>query len=151
MTTQANIVVYDGASTPVAHTLKPMSNKYDEKLGQVAFWRETLSNLPINANVRCTTLEKKLKNGFTRLEIRIEVPVLESVSGQNSAGYTAAAKIAYVNQSSQVLYISDRATEEERRTIRMLSVNIGNNVSASVAAATSGVAAELLDQGITAS
>lgn len=150
MSAQANIIAFDGAATPVSHTLIPLGAKFDEKLGQVAYWREALTALPIFANVRLTTFFKKLKGGMERVEVRCEVPVMETVMNQNSAGYTAAPKVAYVNQFSLVGYFHERASIAERRLIRQLVVNVGNNVVATTPAATAGVASELVDQGITA-
>lgn len=151
MSTQANIVAFDGAASPVSHTFGPIGAKTDPTLGDVSAWRETISSVPLYANARVTTFNKKLKSGITRCELRVEVPVMESVSGQNAAGYTAAPKVAYTNQVSMVGYFSDRATAAERRLSRQILINIGNNVTTTVAAATSGVASELVDSGISGS
>jgi hypothetical protein len=96
-------------------------------------------------------MDKVLKSGTIREELRVEVPVMESVSGQNAAGYTASPKVAYVNSIAMVGYFDPRATPAERRLIRQMLVNIGNNITTSVAAATAGIASELIDTGITAS
>lgn len=151
MSAQTNIVVFDGAAVPVSHTFVPIGSKNDEKLGLVAFWREALAAVPIFANVRLTTFFKKLRGSMERCEIRVEVPVMESVSGQNAAGYTAAPRVAYVNQVSVVCYFHERATIAERRLAKQVVTNLLNNVSTSVAAPSVGPAAELVDQGITAS
>lgn len=151
MSTQANIVVFDGAAVPVTHTFVPIGTKNDEKLGLLAYWREALSAVPIFANIRLTTFAKKVQRGMERCEIRVEVPVMESVSGQNAAGYTAAPKVAYVNQVSVVTYFHERASIAERRLAKQFLANLINNVATSVAPASTGPAAELIDQGITAS
>jgi len=151
MSAQANIVAFDGAGTPVSHTFTPIGTKADALLGDQAYWRENLASVPIAANAKVTTFNKKLKGGMNRCEIRVEVPVMEAVSGSNAAGYTAAPKIAFVDQVSLVSYFHDRSAIANRRLARMLLVNIANNVSTSVAAATTGPGAELVDAGITAS
>lgn len=151
MSAQANIIAFDGASTPVSHTFIPLGSRQDAKLGNLAMWRENLTTVPLYANARVTTLDKVLKSGVTREEVRVEVPVMESVSGVNLAGYTAAPKVAYVNQVSLVAYFDERATPAERRLARQLLVNIGNNITTTVVAATAGVSSELVDSGITAS
>jgi len=151
MSAQANIVIFDGAATPVSHTFVPLGSSVDPILGRVAAWREILASVPLYANATAQTTVKKLKSGAQRLEIRFQVPVMESVSGQNAAGYTAAPKVAYVNVGSAVFYFNERATPAERRLVKQLVANSLNNVSTSVAAATTGVAAELIDSGITAS
>lgn len=151
MSSQASITAYDGAATPVNHTFYPIGNSVDEKLGFVSKWREGLSGVPLYAQPRITTLLKKLKDGKTRCEIRVEVPVMEAVSNQNAAGYTAAPKVAYIDQVSIVGYFHERSPTSGRRLIRMLATNIANNVTTSVAAATSGVSSELFDSEIPAS
>lgn len=151
MSAQANIVAFDGAATPASHTFIPLGSFQDAKLGNLARWRELLASVPLYANARVTTFDKALKSGVSREEIRVEVPVMESVSGVNAAGYTAAPKVAYINQVSLVAYFDARATPAERRLARQLLVNISNNISTSVVAAVAGVASELVDSGITAS
>lgn len=151
MSQQANIVAFDGAATPVSHTFTPIGNSVDEKLGSVSKWREGLTGVPLYANTRVTSLLKKLKDGKTRCEIRVEVPVMESVSGQNAAGYTASPKVAYIDQVSVISYFHERSPTANRRLARMLAVNIANNITSSVAAATTGMASELFDSEIAAS
>lgn len=151
MSSQANIVVFDGATPPVSHTMVPLGSSVDPKLGHVARWRELLASVPIEANPRITTFERKLRNGVNRVEIRVEIPVMESVAGQNSFGYTAPPKVAHTVQFSAVGYYSSRATIADRRLAKQVLANLLNNVSTSVATATAGPAAELIDSGITAS
>lgn len=151
MSAQANIVAFDGAATPVTHTFVPLGSKVDEKLGHLAYWREAVAALPIIANMRLTTYFKKLKNGMERVEVRVEVPVMETVMNQNAAGYTAAPKVAYINQFSLVGYFHERASIAERRLIRQIVINMGNNVVVTTPAATAGVVSELVDSGIVAS
>ncbi|DAD50864.1 coat protein [ssRNA phage SRR5466729_3] len=151
MSSQANIVAFDGAGVPVSHTFTPIGTKSDPLLGDQAYWRENLASVPIAANCSVKTFNKKLKGGMNRCEIRVEVPVMEAVSGSNAAGYTAAPKVAFVDQVSLVSYFHDRSAIANRRLARMLLVNISNNISTSVAAATAGPASELMDAGITAS
>lgn len=151
MSAQANITVFDGAAPPVSHTFVPISSTEEALLGTVARWREASLSVPLYANARITTLVKKLnKNGQTRVELRVEIPIMESISGQNAAGYTAAPKVAYTNQVSFVAYFNERATIQERRLAKQLVANLLNNVSTTVTAATAGPASELVDQGITA-
>lgn len=151
MSAAANVVVYDGAATPVAHTLVPVGQESTPELGKVSKWREMIASIPQYANVRLTTFQKWLKSGTERLELRFEVPVMESVSGANSAGYTAAPKVAHTLQGSLVFYFSERASEADRRLIRQMVVNAGNSVVTTVAAVTTGPAPELIDKSITAS
>lgn len=147
MSNIANIVVFDGAATPVSHTLVPVEVVKDPKTGQItAKWREQLAALPTYAQVCATArLSKTRRSGVWNVDFRVEVPVMESVSGQNALGYTAAPKVAYTDTSGFYGHFHERGTIAGRRLSRQLAVNASGNVSTSVAAATTGVVPELFD------
>lgn len=140
----ANITVYDGASTPVSHTLVAISVTR-EKGKVIALWREQLASLPTYAQISVAATLERLKSGVWASEVRVEVPVMESISGQNAAGYTAAPKVAYVNTTILKSYFHERSDIAGRRLTRQLLCNLMNNVSTSVAAATSGPVPDLVD------
>lgn len=140
----ANITVFDGAATPVSHTLVPVSVTREK--GEItALWREQIATLPTEAQVSATAKLKSQPNGQVRVELSVSVPVMETVTNQNAAGYTAAPKVAFVDRMTCVSYQHPRSTITSRRLARMLLVNMLNNVSTSVAAATAGPASELID------
>jgi len=140
-----NITVYDGAATPVAHTL--VAETVSRENGVVTcVWREKLASLPDEAQLCLTLRRQKLKSGVVKSVFTMDVPVMESVSGQNSSGYTAAPKVAYVNRNEWHSFSHPRSDITGRRLARQLLVNISNNISASVAAATSGAMPDAVDQ-----
>ncbi len=143
----ADITVYDGAGTPVSHVLKAKSVT-KEKGVIVCEWQEQLASLPNEAQVSAVSRSQKLASGVVRTHWVVNVPVMESVSGQNSSGYTAAPKVAYIDRNEWINYAHPRSTITGRRTARMLLANIANNVSTSVAAATTGPFAESVDNGV---
>lgn len=147
MSNIANIVVYDGAATPVAHTLVPVEVVKDSKTGIItAMWREQIAALPTYAQITATArLSKNPKSGVWNVDFRVQVPIMESVSGQNAAGYTAAPKVAYVDTSGFYGHYHERGTIAGRRLSRQIAVNIGNNVTTSVVAVSTGVLPELFD------
>lgn len=145
MGTQSTLTVYDGASTPAVHTLV---GEYVKALpdGTIeASWKETVSTVPDEAQIRLITRMKKLPSGVTRCSARWFVPVMESVSGANASGYTAAPKVAYVDSFECVSYSSPRSTIAGRRLVRQLALNVNGAISTSVAAATSGAVVDLHD------
>jgi hypothetical protein len=146
MTAQANIVVYDGAATPIAHTLVGESIERQPDGSLKATWKESLPGVPDYAQVRATLTKRRLPSGVFRVTARTEVPVMESISGQNSSGYTAPPKVAYVDTMETVGYFHERGTVTSRRLARQINVNLMGNISTSVAAATAGPASELFDQ-----
>jgi len=144
MAAMANITVYDGASTPVAHTLVPVSCVRDKGTIE-AQWRENAAGVPVNAQIYLTLRLQQLKSGIWKSEARLVVPTMESVSGQNAAGYTAAPKVAYEDTEVYIGFHHPRSTTTGRRLARQMLVNLANNVITSVAAATSGFIPDLID------
>ncbi len=144
MSSIANVVAFDGASTPVSHTLVPVSVA---KQGSVieAVYREQIASLPTDAQVSLTLRLEKLKSGVTKVVRTVQVPVMESISGQNAAGYTASPKVAYVDTDVRSWFVHPRSTAAGRKLVRQLAVNIDTNVSTSVTPATAGPVIEAVD------
>lgn len=141
----ANITVFDGAPTPVSHTL--VAIEVTREKGKVsALWREQNAALPTYAQIRAQVTLERLKSGVYKAESRVVVPVMESVSGQNAAGYTAAPKVAYENTVVVSGFFHERSDITGRRLVRQLAVNLLGNVATSVAPVTSGPLPELYDQ-----
>lgn len=145
MSSQANIVAFDGAATPVSHTLIPVGTSRDKIEGSLAEWRENLLSLPKEAQVVSRVQLQKLKSGVERVALTVKVPVMESVSGQNAAGYTAAPKVAFEDTIVIAGYFSPRSAPANRRLVRQLAANIFNGISTSVTPVTTGPAAEAFD------
>jgi len=144
MSAIANIVVFDGAPTPVSHTLVPISVTRDS--GKVtAEYRENTAGVPVYGQVRCTLTISKSSNGVYKVENRTVVPVMESVSGQNAAGYTAAPKVAYENTVVTTGFFHERSDQVGRRLVRQLALNIDGSVSTSVTPVITGPIPELFD------
>lgn len=133
----ANITVFDGAATPVSHTLVPVSIRA-EAGAITATWREALTGLPAEAQVRYSETMRILKSGVVEVRCRVDVPVMEAIAGQNSSGYTAAPKVAYTDSDEWVKRAHPRSTIAGRRLSKQLLTNISNNVSTSVVPAVAG-------------
>jgi hypothetical protein len=145
MSQAANIVVFDGAPTPVQHTLVSVSVS-KEKGKVTAFYREASAAVPTVAQINATiTMQQAEKSGVYRVDTRVVVPVMESISGQNAAGYTAAPKVAYENTVILTGYFHERSDVAGRRLVRQLALNIGGNIATSVAPVTAGPIPELFD------
>lgn len=150
MSAQANITVFDGASTPVSHTLVPVGNK-SVKEELIAEWRENLASVPAYAQVTVRSSLKRMASGVYRCSWTVEVPVMETIGGVNAAGYTAAPKVAHKVVAQFVQFAHERSTLTERRITRQILVNLMGNISTTVNAAVNGPAQELTDQLISAS
>ena len=144
MSAIANIVAYDGAATPVVHTLIPVSVTR-EKNKVTALWREALAGVPVYAQVRTSMTLERLKSGVYRCETRVEVPIQEVVTGSNSSGYSAAPKVAYTNTVVTTVLFHERSDVAGRRLVRQLAVNIDGSIATSVTPVTTGPLPELFD------
>lgn len=144
MSAIANIVAFDGAATPLSHTLVPVSVSR-EKNKVTAYWREAATGVPTNAQVNVVMTLEQLASGTYKLSNRVSVPVQEVVTGSNSAGYSAAPKVAYVNTVETTGFFHERSDVAGRRLARQLAVNIDGSISTSVAPVTTGPVPELFD------
>lgn len=144
MSAISDITVFDGAATPVLHILKAISVTRD-KDEVVAEWRENLASVPMYAQVRATMKLSRLKSGVYKSEQRVVVPVMESVSGQNSAGYTAAPKVAYENTVIVTGFFHERSDTAGRRLARQLAVNLAGGITTTVSPVQAGPLPELFD------
>jgi hypothetical protein len=148
MSAIANIVAFDGQSTPVSHTFVAESVAR-EGTTVTASYKEATAGVPDYAQGRVTLTKRKLGSGVNRMSERVEMPVMESISGQNASGYTAAPKVAYVDTCELVGFFHDRSIIANRRSCRQLTINIAGNIATSVAAVTTGPVPELFDTLIT--
>lgn len=145
MSAIADIVAFDGAATPVSHTFKAGSVVRSTDGTILANWKEANPALADVAQGKIFMSLQRQKNGQYRVNSRVEIPVQETITGQNSSGYTAPSKVAYVNVVSSTGYFSERCTITERRLVRQLSNNVMNGVATSVAAVVTGPVAEMFD------
>lgn len=148
MSAQANIVAFDGAGVPVSHTLVGIGTGVENDSVIFADWGERLASVPLDAQVRARMDRRTLKSGVQQVSLTVSVPVMESVSGQNAAGYTAPPKVAYVDTIKVTGYFSSRSTIAGRRLVRQLAANILNGLATTQTVTTTGPAAELFDQAV---
>lgn len=146
MTAQATITAFDGAATPVSHTLVGEQVFRDKDGTLRATWKESLPSVPDAAQVRITQTKKKLPSGIIRVSSRAEVPVMEAINAQNSSGYTAPPKVAFTDTTEVVGYYHERSTVTSRRLSRQLAINVANGIATTVTPVSTGPAAELFDQ-----
>jgi hypothetical protein len=143
MSAQANITVFDGATTPVSHTLTASGVKMLPDGSCYALWREQLATLPIKAQVRVEMKQRELSSKVVETRTESIVPVMESISGQNASGYTAAPKVAYEDKSVLLTYRHPRSTIASSRLCKQLLLNLMNNSAVTNPAISAGVIDEV--------
>lgn len=137
MAALADITVYDGASTPIAHYFIADHVEYDGA-NLTALWQEKTAGIPEYAQGSCLLSKKKVGSGMTRVGFRVNLPVMESVSGQNLSGYTAAPKVAYVDSGEVIQWVHPRSLYQGRLNCGTILRNLLSNVATSAAATTTG-------------
>jgi hypothetical protein len=106
----ANISLQDGQATPVTHVFAPFDHSNDTYQ-----WRETATGSVLSAAViSLAKLKAKVGAGLEKFRLKVYVPVLETVSGVNALGYTAAPRLAYSLQSQSDFICPSRATTQQR-------------------------------------
>lgn len=110
MAALGNISLYDAQATPVAHVFSPL----DHNNGRYQ-WRENGAASTLAAVVlELSRLPVKNGSGLEKVRVRIVLPALETITGQNSSGYTAAPRLAYSLQVTTDYIMSNRATLQQR-------------------------------------
>lgn len=144
----ADITVFDGAATPVSHLLVAEGVT---RVGPtvICVWREKIATLPDEAQVYAILRIETLKSGVRVVSLETGVPVMESISGQNSSGYTAAPKVAYIDRDVHTKYVHPRSTVLSRQISAQISRNLLNNVSVTAPPVTTGVIADALQKLLT--
>lgn len=114
----APIVVADGAATPVNHTFSPVATSPD------TFYREGISSLPLVGQGTLTIVNRSQANAkLQRVRVKLELPALETIAGNNAAGYTAAPAVAYTNTVMVEFLLPARGTVQQRKDLRVMLSN----------------------------
>lgn len=137
MAQQANIVAFDGESTPVSHTFVADHVEYTGADLQ-AFWQEKTAGVPEYAQGSLILSRRKVNSGLTRIGLRVNLPVMESVSGANLSGYTAAPKVAYTDAAEYVQWVHPRSLSAGRKNVKAIVTNILRDNASTAAAISTG-------------
>lgn len=123
-----NILVKDDANPAVEQTLVPITDTPNP------LWRANASGVPIEGQIRCTFSEELMKNGSYRIQIKTEVPVMETLGASgSSSGYVAPQKVAYVNTAFMTMFANKRSTTADRANLLKLHLGICQGASGTTA------------------
>jgi hypothetical protein len=122
----ANVVINDGAATPVAQTFTPLGK--DEK---GVYWFEQTTPTPANPlgakrlgykQERVYDNQKRL-TGESRVVFTLSLPTLE-VLGNSSTGITPPPTLSYIEKARVEFVLPERSTTQERKDTRVLIANL---------------------------
>lgn len=124
MAAATNIVINDGAATPVAHTFVP-SNR--DANGVMVFVDQS-PDIPagyhrITANLR----EPQGNSADFRVDLRLWFKTLEVTSPSTSTGIQPAPMLAYQQVGGIELRLPKRGSKQERKNTRVLLKNLLEN------------------------
>lgn len=115
MSAQANIVINDGATTPVAHTFNPKGAKTQPDKKDLAIWRD---QSPTNAVGYLSISETHTPvngNGMEKFRYVIDVPTLESPASGGS--FAPPPTRAYGTIAVVEVWAHERASDQELKNI----------------------------------
>lgn len=125
----ANIVINDGKTTPVAHTFEPARTASDYAQWEdrvtgsyIGFWKLTQSLMRPKG-------DPKVANRSLKSMHKIETPVLETL-GTSDSGLTPPPTIAHRPFSEVNFNFSERASKQERKDLRVLTIAYLQSTSA---------------------
>lgn len=121
---RANIVINDGASTPLAHTFNPAGetngvHMFENRAsGQpIGFERLTLSVRPPGDRSR----------GVYKVVGKLQSPILEQTSPSTASGIQPAPIVAYTTTGEFSFLMPTRGTKQQRKDARILLINALQN------------------------
>jgi len=118
MSAQADLVLADGQASPVNKTFSARGASLN-----LAVYKDVSGG--IGVGLPTVTLGNKVtegNNGALRVEVRISIPVLETISG-DAGGYTPSPKVAYRMFGKAELIAPNRATLQNRKDLRAFMAN----------------------------
>jgi hypothetical protein len=129
MAAMDNILVKDDTvTTPVEFTLVPITDTPNP------LWRASVANVPLEGQVRLTLSSETTKNGGSKMTVKLEVPVLETLGASGtSAGYVAPPKVAYVTTCIFTMFSDRRSTTQNRADALKMALGILQGASATTA------------------
>lgn len=126
----ANIVINDGAATPVAHTFTPIGK--DDK---GVIWYEQTLPVPVSPVSAKRLSYKQTKefaparaDSYTTAAYTLWVPTAETMAN-NSAGITPPVQLAYREEARINFRLADRSVKQERKDTRVLTINLLGHAS----------------------
>jgi hypothetical protein len=117
----ANLVLADGASTPVDHTFT-----YNSEI-PVADWSDKVGGISIGENHVTISISRPTQSRKSqKVSFKVWTPILETISG-DAGGYTPAPKVAYTCLFEGHFVCPDRCTLQNRKDIFAFAKNLFAN------------------------
>lgn len=120
MSSIANIVINDGAATPVAHTYAPVGFPAQDQ----AKWEDRSAGVIEGfSSLRMTTRRASSNNSGQRVSIQLDLPVLAQTSPSTSTGIQPNPTRAYTLIASAEFVLPKGSTMQNRKDLLALLKN----------------------------
>lgn len=118
MSAIAAITIADGKAVPENHTFNPVES------GSSSRYRTAVSTLPTVGQELISSRYREVNPTLHSVSMVLDLPALETASGANEAGYTAAPKVAYNHKVKVEFFLPTRGTAAQRKDLRVLLSNL---------------------------
>lgn len=121
-----NLVINDGATTPVAHTFGPVGIE-----GKTATFADRIGGVPVGYGKVSLSIREPTNgsSGVFKVGIKILIPTLEQTSASTATGIQPAPTVAYVTAAHLDLLMPARGTLQNRKDILAYVKNALSNAS----------------------
>lgn len=116
-----NIVINDGATTPVAHTFAPVNIE-----GITARYADRSGGIPVGYYTLDISLRQPVSSSQEPMylaTLRVKLPVLEQTSPSTATGIQPAPTVAFTMISETKYWMSERSSLQNRKDINALHKN----------------------------
>lgn len=125
-----NVVISDGATTPVAHTFAPVGID-----GTVATYADRSGGIPVGYWTLSIGLREPVKNGAAvyKVTAKLLLPILEQTSPSTATGIQPAPTVGYTMAANVEFLLPARSTLQNRKDVLALCKNaLANGLFTSV-------------------
>lgn len=124
MPTFGNIVLNDGAATPVAHTFAPETIS-----GTIAKYADRAGGIPIGYNSLWIDVRPAKGNGIWKESVTLIAPILEQTSPSTASGIQPAPTVAYYSTFKGDWMYSNRSTLQNRKDHKAFVKNFNGHAT----------------------
>lgn len=120
-----NVVINDGATTPVAHTFAPAGIS-----GITASLADRSGGIPVGYYTMDLSLRQPSPQSLEKMflaTIRIKTPILEQTSPSTATGIQPAPTVGYTPIFEGKFWLPERSTLQDRKNLRAFAKNVMND------------------------
>lgn len=118
-----NVVINDGATTPVAHTFAPAGISSSN----TAFYADRSGGIPVGYYTLDISLRAPVSNSIEKMYLatfKIKTPILEQTSPSTATGIQPAPTVGYNPICEMKFWLPERSTLQNRKDLRAFAKNL---------------------------